>query len=99
MLNPGEVVTLTFVASIDIPFPAGWIFSPDEAPVLADSGMVVSTDEYASDAGVRILRAGGNAVEAAIATSFALADDFAVVRFIKLMHAMERMNRANEENK
>lgn len=57
----------------DIAFPDGWVFSPDDPPVLADSGMVVSTDEYASRAGVRVLQAGGNAVEAAIATSFALA--------------------------
>jgi gamma-glutamyltranspeptidase/glutathione hydrolase len=57
----------------DIPFPEGWEYQADDAPVLASNGMVVSTDEYASQAGVRILQAGGNAVDAAIATSFALA--------------------------
>jgi gamma-glutamyltranspeptidase/glutathione hydrolase len=57
----------------DIPFPDGWVYAADDAPVLAAHAMVVSTDEYASRAGVRILQAGGNAVDAAIATSFALA--------------------------
>ena len=35
--------------------------------------MVVSTDVYASEIGVEVMRAGGNAVDAAIAVSLALA--------------------------
>jgi len=57
----------------DIAFPDGWPYPVDQPPVFAPDGMVVSTDAYASQVGVRILRAGGNAVDAAIATSFALA--------------------------
>jgi gamma-glutamyltranspeptidase/glutathione hydrolase len=53
--------------------PDDWLFDFDAQPVRATSGMVVSTDAYASNVGVAVLRAGGNAVDAAIATSFALA--------------------------
>ncbi|MGI9628207.1 MAG: gamma-glutamyltransferase [Longimicrobiales bacterium] len=56
-----------------VSFPAGWDYSADAPPVLGHEGMVVSTDEYASEVGAQVLRAGGNAVDAAIATGFALA--------------------------
>jgi gamma-glutamyltranspeptidase/glutathione hydrolase len=55
------------------PWQAGWRYDADTEPTVAPHAMVVTTDSVASEVGTATLRRGGNAVDAAVAVSFALA--------------------------
>jgi gamma-glutamyltranspeptidase/glutathione hydrolase len=54
-------------------FPAGWPYAPGAGAVVGANGMVSTDAALGSKVGTEILAAGGNAVDAAIATAFALA--------------------------
>ncbi len=72
-MGPAALDPAAAVGQAGVSFPATWRYPAGRAPALGRRGMVVSTDSLASAAGLATLKAGGNAVDAAIVVQFALA--------------------------
>jgi gamma-glutamyltranspeptidase/glutathione hydrolase len=71
--TPGDSVIPARVPAV---FPAGWRFPAGRHATFAQHAIVASNNRLAAEVGARVMKQGGNAVDAAVATGFALAVTF-----------------------
>jgi gamma-glutamyltranspeptidase/glutathione hydrolase len=57
-------------------FPAGWRFPAGAHPTFAPHAIVASNNRLAAEVGAEVMKQGGNAIDGAVATGFALAVTF-----------------------
>jgi gamma-glutamyltranspeptidase / glutathione hydrolase len=70
--TPPSASATTSASAAPAPVPAKTYLLKGGGAVVGERGMVASEDRHATEAGVEVLKAGGNAVDAAIAVAYAL---------------------------
>ena len=73
VVKSGSVRLLPILLIISLLFSSSGAQAAVRQPVHARKAMVVAQESLATDAGLAVLKAGGNAIDAAVAVGFALA--------------------------